>query len=56
MLRLTWQIGLNFSKWSKPKPTIKNKEVKKFFAAGDDKSAKTSKSQHELENKAKMLE
>lgn len=49
MIRLTLNLGMNFGKWSRPKPTLnKNKEVKKSFAIGDDKAAKLSKSEHEL--------
>ena len=54
---LTIRILSNFAKWSKPKPKPnKVRDEKKSFAMGDEKAAKLSKSEQELENKQKMLE
>lgn len=54
---LTIRLWANFAKWSKPKPKPnKVKEGKKSFAMGDEKAAKLSKSEQELENKQKALE
>lgn len=54
---LSRRIVYNLAKWSKPKPKAnKVKETKKSFAVGDEKAAKLSKSEQELENKQKMLE
>lgn len=33
-----------FSKWSKPKPKVKEQEYARSFAVGDEKAAKLSKS------------
>ena len=54
---LARRILFGFSKWSKPKPkTNKINEEKKSFAVGDDKAAKLSKSEQELEMKQKLVE
>ena len=54
---LSKRLWVSFAKWSKPKPKAnKYKEEKKSFAISDDKAAKLSKSEQELENKAKMME
>lgn len=57
MQQLAARVLYCFAKWSKPKPrTDRVKEYKKSFAIGDEKAAKLSKSEQELENKLKLLE
>jgi hypothetical protein len=56
MLHLTRRIFAQFSKMSRPKPKLnKEKEEGRQFAASDEKAAKLSKSEQELENKAKFI-
>ena len=48
MLQLCSKRIINLmSKWSRPKPKQKEKQIKKSFSVGDQKAAKLSKSEQE---------
>jgi hypothetical protein len=55
MLFITRRLVFAFSKWSKPKPKAKEREYARSFAVGDDKAAKLSKSEQEMENKNRAV-